>query len=110
MKHLLDQLDRALDNRIRLTVVTLLMTDERIDFTTLRQALDLTDGNLASHLASLEKVGYISVTKRFVNRKPLTEYRLTRIGRTAVTKHLAALEQLIQAQAQSTSQTKPKDA
>jgi DNA-binding transcriptional ArsR family regulator len=103
MKHLLDKLDKALDNRIRLAIAALLTTDDKLDFTTLRDALELTDGNLSSHLSALEKAGYLSVSKRFQARKPLTEYKLTKAGRLALARHLAALEQLIQAQHNLTS-------
>ena len=95
LKGLIAQLDRALDHRVRLGIASLLMTEDWLEFTALRGALALTDGNLASHLAALEKAGYVDVKKRFERRKPVTEYRLTAAGRQALLRHLAALEHLI---------------
>jgi DNA-binding PadR family transcriptional regulator len=95
MKTWLDQLDKALDNRIRLAATTLLMTETEMDFVTLKATLEVTDGNLSSHLAALEKVGYLAVEKQFRGRKPQTTYRLTPTGRAAYMQHLAALEQLL---------------
>lgn len=72
--------------------MSLLMVDDRVDFLTLKQSLDLSDGNLASHLASLEKQEYIAVHKSFVGRKPHTEYEATKAGKQAFSEHLDALE------------------
>lgn len=95
MKELLSNLNKAFENRIRLGIMSVLMVSERIDYIDLRETLDVTDGNLASHLRTLEDQGYISIKKRFVKRKPKTTYSLTVEGRIAFRKHLDALEELL---------------
>lgn len=72
-----------------------LIVNESLDFTSMKESLDVTDGNLASHIASLENEGYIKVKKEFVGKKPLTTYSATASGRRAFTDHLDALEKLI---------------
>ena len=71
------------------------MVEERVDFNTLKDTLQLTDGNLASHLRALEGAEYLHVEKQFVGRKPKTTYQATDTGREAFQNHLNALEQLI---------------
>ena len=95
MKVNLSLYDKVLENRIRLQIMSILMVNEEYDFNSLKELLELTDGNLASNLKSLEKAGYIEVMKLFVDRKPNTRYRSTREGKTAFQNHLVALEQLI---------------
>ncbi|WP_394349681.1 winged helix-turn-helix domain-containing protein [Adhaeribacter soli] len=75
--------------------MSVLMVDERVDFNTLKDTLQLTDGNLASHLRALEEAGYLHVEKQFVGRKPNTTYQASDLGREAFKTHLDALEQLI---------------
>ena len=72
-----------------------LAVNDTVDFNTLKQTLDVTDGNLASHIAALENEGYVKVKKEFVGKKPLTTYMLTASGRRAFNEHLDALEKLI---------------
>lgn len=96
MKSFLDKIDKAFENRIRLAVMSMLVVKDRVDFNTLKAQLDVTDGNLASHLSSLEKSEYIAVHKTFSGKKPLTNYTATALGRQAFLDHLGALEQLIQ--------------
>lgn len=72
-----------------------LMVNDYLDFNTLKELLDVTDGNLASHLKALEKVAYVSVTKEFVGRKPNTRYEATNDGKEAFQKHIKAIEQLL---------------
>ena len=72
-----------------------LMVNEFMDFNNLKNLLDVTDGNLASHLKALEKVGYVSVTKAFIDRKPNTKYQATKAGKSAFKKHIEAIEQLL---------------
>lgn len=95
MKHIITQLDQAFDHRVRLGIMSVLIVDEWVDFTSLKETLDLTDGRLASHIKALEKEGYIEVRKRFVARKPNTAYRATPAGRQAFQRHLDALEALL---------------
>lgn len=95
MKNWLDKLDKTLDHRMRLAIMSLLTVNTQLDFTTLRDELSLTDGSLASHMTTLEKAGYIEVLKSFRGRKPLTQYRITPEGKQAFTNHLDALEHLL---------------
>lgn len=95
MKPIVSRLNKAFDNRIRLAVVSALMVNEDLDFNALKQALGVTDGNLASHIAILEQEGYVKVTKKFIGKKPHTSYALTQTGRKAFKEHIEALERLI---------------
>lgn len=72
-----------------------LTVNEHVEFNVLKELLQVTDGNLASHLKALEKVGFIAVKKSFVGKKPNTRYTITKAGKTAFESHINALEQLI---------------
>ncbi len=72
-----------------------LTANAELDFNALKTLLDVTDGNLASHLKALEKEKFISVTKQFIGRKPNTRYEVTKSGRKAFRDHIDALEKLI---------------
>jgi len=78
--------------------MSVLMVNDRYDFNSLKELLDTTDGNLASHLKALEKEEYMVVHKAFLGRKPNTTYEATEKGKTAFKRHLNALEQLIKQQ------------
>ena len=95
MKHLIHTLNKAFDNRVRLGVMAVLMANESVSFNELKEALDLTDGNLASHVAALEKAGYVAVTKQFIGKKPNTTYAASKEGKTAFQEHLTILEKLL---------------
>ncbi|MDX5420600.1 MAG: transcriptional regulator [Hymenobacteraceae bacterium] len=95
MKAYLENINKAFESRARLGIMSVLMVDEKVDFNTLKETLQLTDGNLASHLRALEEADYLGVEKQFVGRKPNTTYHATDAGRKAFTEHLDALEQLI---------------
>jgi predicted transcriptional regulator len=96
VKELLQQINnKAFDNRIRLGIMSLLMVNDWVDFTTLKEMLDLQDGNLASHIKVLEAEKYIEVRKQFVGKKPQTSYTATIAGRKAFNDHLTALENLL---------------
>ena len=73
-----------------------LIVNEYLDFNTLKELLDVTDGNLATHLRSLEKSRYVSFRKEFLGRKPNTKYSATEQGRAAFIKHIKAIEKLLQ--------------
>nr|WP_255610505.1 transcriptional regulator [Robertkochia sp. 3YJGBD-33] len=88
-------LDKAFENRIRLGIMAALMVNDHLDFNTLKALLEVTDGNLASHLKYLEKNNYITLEKEFVDRKPHTKYFKTHAGKKAFEDHLNAIEQLI---------------
>jgi predicted ArsR family transcriptional regulator len=95
MKDLLDNLDKAFESRVRLGIMAILMVNEQVDFTQLKELLDVTDGNLASHLKQLEASSYVVVSKQFVGRKPNTTYAATSEGKLAFHNHLKAIENLI---------------
>lgn len=98
MKVSLIGFNKAFENRARLGIMSVLMVNDTVDFTTLKQWLELTDGNLASHTRALEELGYIVCEKRFIGRKPNTTFRATLQGREAFQEHLAALEQFVKEQ------------
>lgn len=95
MKDIIGRLNKLFENRVRLGIMSILAVSDRIDFNTLKERLGVTDGNLASHLAALEKEQYVKVKKKFVDRKPNTTYEITTPGKKAFVEHLNALEQLI---------------
>jgi DNA-binding HxlR family transcriptional regulator len=95
MKEILKDLDKAFENKIRLGIMSALVVNEYLDFNTLKELLDVTDGNLASHLKSLENSRYINFRKEFLDRKPNTKYSATQEGILAFTKHIKAIEQLL---------------
>jgi DNA-binding MarR family transcriptional regulator len=92
---IINNLNKAFDHRIRLGIMSVLMVNASVDFKTLKELLDATDGNLASHLKALEKENYINVAKKFIERKPNTSYSTTPLGRQAFKKHIDAIEKLI---------------
>lgn len=75
-----------------------LAVNDTLDFNTLKEYLDVTDGNLASHLKALEKEEYLGVKKSFIGRKPNTKYYMTKKGKKAFEEHISALEDLIKSQ------------
>ncbi len=98
MRNPFEHLDKVLEHRVRLQIVSVLITQEGYEFSALKEILHITDGNLASHIKALEKEKYISVSKSFVDRKPNTKYKMTEKGRTAFKKHLDALEAVVKQQ------------
>ena len=94
-KHIIHNINKAFENKVRLGVMSILMVNDWAEFKMLKEMLQLTDGNLASHIAGLEKLEYIEVKKEFEGKKPKTSYRATVAGRKAFNDHLDALEQLI---------------
>ena len=98
MKNPFDHLDKILEHRVRLQIMSVLITNNAFDFNALKEMLSVTDGNLASHIKALEKEKYISVMKTFVDRKPNTKYKVTDKGKTAFRKHLDALEGVLKQQ------------
>jgi DNA-binding MarR family transcriptional regulator len=107
VKHLIDNLDKAFESRVRLGIMAVLVVNERLDFNALKELLQLTDGNLASHLKPLEAAGYVQMNKQFVGRKPNTTYSATEPGRLAFQHHLNALEELIKAQSEALRPVRP---
>jgi DNA-binding MarR family transcriptional regulator len=95
MKNPIGQLNKVFDSRIRMGVMSVLLMNESVSFNDLKQLLELTDGNLASHLVNLEENGYIKVHKGFIGRKTNTTYSITRAGEKAFSEHIQALENMI---------------
>lgn len=95
MKFSIAGLNKVFDSRIRLGIMAVLAVNDELDFNALKELLEVTDGNLASHLKALEKEEYIEVKKSFVGRKPNTKYEMTPKGRQAFGDHLKALQGLI---------------
>jgi DNA-binding transcriptional ArsR family regulator len=89
------QLDEVIHSRIRLAVMSILAGIDQADFTFLKKQIKTTDGNLSIHLRKLEKAGYIASTKQFLNRKPLSSYRMTSKGSIAFGKYVEKIEALI---------------
>jgi DNA-binding MarR family transcriptional regulator len=88
-------LNKIFDNRVRLGVMSILMVNEEISFNDLKQMLEVTDGNLATHLVTLEEEGFIKVHKGFVGRKTNTTYAVTKAGEKAFKDHISVLEKMI---------------
>ena len=98
MKISISGLNKAFESRIRLGIMSALAVNDMIEFNSLKEFRDVTDGNLASHLKAREKEEYISVVKTFIGKKPNTQYHLTDTGKKAFNDHLKALEKLIRSQ------------
>lgn len=95
MKNYIQQLNKAFENRIRLGIMSILMVNDWVEFSLLKETLDITDGNLASHISALEKLEYVEVKKQFIGKKPNTTYAVTKVGKKAFNEHLDALEKLL---------------
>lgn len=95
MKNPIEHLNKVFDSRIRLGIMSALMVNETVSFNDLKQLIQVTDGNLASHLKTLEEENYIKVEKGFIGRKTNTTYSVTKSGEKAFKTHLEALEQMI---------------
>ncbi len=96
---LIDNINKLFDHRIRLGIMSILMVNEEVDFNRLKELLEVTDGNLASHTKTLEKAEYINIEKSFIGKKPNTRYNATPAGKMAFKKHIEALELIIKKQA-----------
>ena len=95
MNRVIGELNKAFESRVRLGIMSILTVNDRVDFNTIKELLQVTDGNIASHLTALEKFKYIDVKKQFIGKKPNTSYAATRMGKKAFSDHLDALEKLI---------------
>ena len=89
-------LDKVLHEKTRLAISTILFHRGKVDFNTLRRLLETSEGNLATHLRTLEQAGYVRVEKRFVGRKPQTLYELTNEGKKAYRNYLGSLVRIFQ--------------
>ena len=95
MKDIITNINKLFESRVRLGVMSILLMNEKADFNSLKEMLNVTDGNLASHITVLEKNNYIKVNKKFIGKKTNTSYSATEAGKKAFTQHLDALENLI---------------
>lgn len=95
MTSIISDINKTFDHRIRLGIMSILMVNDSVDFNRLKELLEVTDGNLASHIKALELSEYIDIKKQFIGKKPNTTYEATLLGKQTFAKHLAALEQLI---------------
>ena len=95
MKDPIAQLNKIFDSRIRIGIMSALMVTESHSFNDLKALLDVTDGNLATHLKTLEESAFLKVAKGFIGRKTNTLYSITPAGEKAFRAHLDALEQII---------------
>ena len=93
--NLIENLNKIFDSRIRLGIMSALMVNVVINFNELKELLSITDGNLASHLKTLEESGYVKIQKGFIGRKTNTTYSATKLGEKAFKTHLDALEKMI---------------
>tara|TARA_Y100000385_G_C13027806_1_gene609270 strand:- start:711 stop:1001 length:291 start_codon:yes stop_codon:yes gene_type:complete len=88
-------LNKAFDSRVRLGLMSILSVNQWVSYKEVKNLLNLTDGNLASHIQALEKINFIEIKKQFIGKKPLTTYRVTNIGKIAFSEHISGLEKLI---------------
>jgi len=91
----IDQLNKAFESRVRLGIMSILMVNTWVDYKDIKEKLDLTDGNLASHISGLEKLEYITIRKRFIGKKTNTSYKVTKLGKKAFQDHINGLERLL---------------
>ncbi len=89
------KLNKAFESRVRLGIMSVLMVNDSVDFNSLKDLLQVTDGNLASHSTALEKEGFIHIKKEFVGKKTSTTYSATKVGIKAFEEHINTLEKLI---------------
>lgn len=92
---IISNINKVFENRVRLGIMSILMVNDGIDFNSLKDLLEISDGNLASHIKSLEKNEFVVVFKQFVGKKPKTTYSITPHGKQAFKSHLQALEKLL---------------
>lgn len=95
MRDPIAQLNKTFDSRIRIGIMSALAVNDSLSFNDLKALMDVTDGNLATHLKTLEEAGYVKFTKGFIGRKTNTTYAITKAGDKAFRSHLDALEQII---------------
>ena len=95
MKNILQHINKAFENKVRLGIMAALVVNDFLDFNSLKEILSVTDGNLASHIKALEKLEYLKIEKQFIGKKPNTKYYATQLGRDEFKKHLTALEKIL---------------
>lgn len=95
MKDFITSLDKGFESRVRLGIMSILVVNDSVDFNTLKEQLNISDGNIASHITALEKLNYLEVKKQFIGKKPNTSYKVTQQGIKAFKNHLDILEKLV---------------
>ena len=95
------QLDRVIHEKGRLAIMSMLAASPELSFTELRNALGMTDGNLTTHIRTLQEEGFVAVSKSYAKNRPLTTCSLTPAGRKAFAGYIDLLEQIVR-------QNKPK--
>lgn len=96
-----NDLDKVIHERMRLGIVSALAANEKLSFSDLKRLLDTSDGNISVHARKLEEAGYVTCSKSFSGRMPLTEYSITEDGRRALERYLDHMEALIKAMKRS---------
>ena len=89
------QLDRVIHEKGRLAIMSALAAAPEMSFTELRDTLEMTDGNLTTHIRTLQEAGYVAIAKSYQNNRPLTTCSLTPAGRKAFTAYIDLLEQIV---------------
>ena len=89
-------LDRVIHEKGRLGIMSLLAASPELSFTEMRGTLGMTDGNLTTHIRTLQEAGYVSVAKSYQNNRPLTTCSLTSRGKKAFTAYINVLEEIVQ--------------
>jgi DNA-binding MarR family transcriptional regulator len=95
VKDFITSLDKGFESRVRLGIMSILVVNDSVDFNTLKEQLNISDGNIASHITALEKLNYLEVKKQFIGKKPNTSYKVTQQGIKAFKNHLDILEKLV---------------
>ncbi len=95
MNNPIEKLNKVFDSRVRLGIMSALLVNDDVNYNSLKELMEITDGNLASHLKTLEDNGYIKMSKGFIGRKTNTVYSVTKAGEKAFKEHLDALEKMI---------------
>jgi DNA-binding MarR family transcriptional regulator len=95
MKKQIEQLNKVFESRIRIGIMSALIVNDELNFNDLKELIDATDGNLATHIKTLEDNKYIKISKGFIGRKTNTIYTITKLGEKDFRKHLDALESII---------------
>lgn len=94
MSHPRHELDELLGHAVRFSIVALLAAANRVEFSFVRDEVEVTDSMLSKQVSILEQVRYIKVHKAFVGKRPRTWLSLTREGRRAFERHLGALRDI----------------
>ncbi len=95
MKEIISKINKVFENKVRLGIMSVLAVNDTLDFKALKELLGVTDGNLSSNISVLEKKKFITVRKRFINKKSNTSFSITGSGKKAFKDHIDVLEELV---------------